>query len=136
VAAIDASYHHAPQPWQAAIGRQKVFTYKAFRPYRLSRFWHGFISMRRGFRIKPAPAISQRPEGNFRRRSRELEDRRTALIARLEGLGKSVRANPAYKCALNLINSRFHRTAVANRQAVLDAAKWSIDLLARLSAQR
>jgi hypothetical protein len=81
------------------------------------------------------PGISQRREGNFRRRSRELEDRRTALIARLEGLSGSVRANPAYKCALNLINSRFHKTAVANRHAVLDAAKWSIDLVARLNAQ-
>jgi hypothetical protein len=91
--------------------------------------------MRRGFQIKLPPAPAKRRKSDFRRLTRELENRRAVLIARLAGLDINARANPAYKCALNLINSRFHKTPVTDRQAVLEAAKWSISLLVRLSTQ-
>ena len=70
--------------------------------------------------------------GEFRDRYNVLERRRAALATRLAGLGGKARTHPAYKRALTLINDIFRKSAVAQRQKVLDAADWSIGLLVRL----
>jgi hypothetical protein len=90
--------------------------------------------MRRVRQLRPNPVLAP-ASISFRRQCRELEDKRDALAARLSVLGKKARTHPAYRCALNLINDRFHKSPVAKRQSVLDAAKWSIALLDRMTAE-
>jgi hypothetical protein len=70
---------------------------------------------------------------NFRRRYEALENRRTSLVQRLNGLGETARRHPAHKRALTLLNDTFRKSKVAQRLAVLEAASWLIDVLEKLT---
>jgi len=63
-----------------------------------------------------------------------LERQRSALLARLTGLGGKACTHPTGKRALILINDAFRKCSVAQRRAVLDAADWLIGLLEQLTA--
>ena len=69
---------------------------------------------------------------NFRKRYDELEAQRAALIARLRKLSKNAHQHPSYKRTLKLLNSTFRKSKLAQRLAVLQAARWLIDLLERI----
>jgi hypothetical protein len=65
----------------------------------------------------------------FRSRYKALEERRLLLQKRLAMLGATVQANPAYRNATKLLNQRFRTARISQRESVLDAASWLIDLL-------
>jgi hypothetical protein len=90
--------------------------------------------MRLPSRLGAHPARAPGVKVDFRRQYRDLERQRTALSARLAGLGRKAQAHPAYERALTLLNDIFRKSSVAQRRAVLDAADWSIGLLDRLTA--
>ena len=69
----------------------------------------------------------------FRQRYDELETQRTALMARLAGLGSAAQQHPGYKRALKLLNDTFRKSKLAQRLAVLQAAAWLIDVLEQLT---
>jgi hypothetical protein len=85
--------------------------------------------------IGPRLGRSRSADADFRRQYDDLERRRSALAARLKGLGRKAPAHPGYKRALSLINDIFRKCPVAKRRAVLDAADWLIGLLEQLAAQ-
>jgi hypothetical protein len=77
----------------------------------------------------------QRPARiNSRRQYSDLENQRSTLAARLNGLGGQVRAHPGHKRALVLINDIFRKSALSKRREILDAADWLIGLLEQLTA--
>lgn len=69
---------------------------------------------------------------NFRERYDELEDRRVELVERLSSLGDRARRHPGYKHAMILLNSKFRKSRLAQRLAVLEAAAFLIEVLERL----
>lgn len=77
---------------------------------------------------KPAEA-----RNSFRHRYDDLEAKRTALMARLEMIGRTSRKHPGYRRALTLLNDTFRKSKLAQRLAVLQAASWLIDILERVS---
>jgi hypothetical protein len=44
-------------------------------------------------------------------------------------LGDAAQASPAYRNATKLLNERFRTAPISQRENVLDAASWLIDLL-------
>lgn len=80
---------------------------------------------------KPPASANPRTGASFRKRYDELENRRTALIGRLERLGEQARSHPHYKNALKLLNATFRRSTLAQRLGILQAATWLVDLLER-----
>ena len=79
---------------------------------------------------KPVPKKRQ----SFRQRYDELENRRTALWARLQSLGGSTRKHPGYKRAMTLLNEIYRREKLPQRVAVLQSAAWLIDILEKLAS--
>jgi len=77
------------------------------------------------------------PEGltqrTFRQRYDDVEARRTALMARLRGLGSVAERHPGYGRALKLLNESFRKAKLAQRVAVLEAAAWLIEVLERVT---
>jgi hypothetical protein len=69
---------------------------------------------------------------SFRQRYDELEARCFELIARLTILGENARRHPAYKRSLKLLNETFRKGRLAQRLAVLEAAAFLINMLAKL----
>jgi hypothetical protein len=69
----------------------------------------------------------------FERRYDEAEQRRRAILARLESLNEKARAHPAYKRALTLLNPIFRKATIAQRGAILSSAEWLVDLVESLS---
>ncbi len=85
-------------------------------------------------RAMPTPPTTASSRKTFRQRYDELETRRAALIARLNGFGETARQHPAYARALKLLNDTFRKGRLAQRLAVLEAAAWLINLLEKLTA--
>ncbi len=54
-------------------------------------------------------------------------------MARLGKLGENGRRHPGYKNAFKLLNHTFHKSKMAQRLAVLQAAAWLIDILERVT---
>jgi hypothetical protein len=81
----------------------------------------------------PAPSAKSRPRAGFRERYDDLEDRRSALVARLSSLGEAGQRHPGYKRALKLLNDTFRKSKLAQRLAILQAAAWLIDILEKLT---
>lgn len=80
----------------------------------------------------PTPSISPtpgRPGNAFRRRYDDLEDQRAALLARLERLDDRARQSPSYRSALTLLNTTFRRSRLLQRVAILQSARWLIDVV-------
>ncbi len=85
-------------------------------------------------RRPPAPAANvTRPRGTFRQRYDDLEARRTALVARLRGLGGRAEKHPGHNRALKLLNDTFRKAKLTQRVAVLGAAAWLIDVLEKVT---
>lgn len=76
----------------------------------------------------PAPA-NPRTGASFRKRYDDLEDRRTALIGRLDQLGERAKGHPHYKNSLKLLNNTFRKSTLAQRLGILQAATWLIEML-------
>jgi hypothetical protein len=85
--------------------------------------------MPRRTKLTPAKAASAPRAVPFRARYAELEERRRVLHARLAMIRATAQDNPAFKNAMSLLNQRFRAARVAQRESVLDAASWLIDLL-------
>jgi hypothetical protein len=80
--------------------------------------------------LRPAAAgRAGAPVKNFRQRYDDLEQARTALLARLERHMKIAHAHPSAKRALKLLNDTFRSAKVAQRAAILQAAEWLINLI-------
>lgn len=82
------------------------------------------------------PALSasaSKPRGTFRQRYDDLEARRTALVARLRGLGAPAENHPGHNRALKLLNDTFRKAKLAQRVAVLGAAAWLIGVLEKVT---
>lgn len=86
-------------------------------------------------RNRPASPIKKAPStrGNFRQRYDDLEQRRAALVERLTTLGEGARLHAGYRHALKLLNDTFRKASLTQRLAVLQAAAWLIDVLAKVS---
>ena len=67
----------------------------------------------------------------FRARYDALEQRRTELLARLEGLGERARQNPGHARARTLLNTTFRKAKLVQRAAILEAADWLIAIIDR-----
>jgi len=67
----------------------------------------------------------------FRARYDALEQRRTDLLARLEGLGERARTNGGYGRARTLLNTTFRKAKLVQRAAILEAADWLINIVDR-----
>jgi hypothetical protein len=67
----------------------------------------------------------------FRARYDALEQRRTELLVRLEGLGERARQNPGYAGARTLLNATFRKAKLVQRAAILQAADWLIGIIDR-----
>ena len=67
----------------------------------------------------------------FRARYDALEQRRTELLAQLEGLGARARQNPGYARARTLLNTTFRKAKLVQRAAILEAANWLIVVIDR-----
>ena len=67
----------------------------------------------------------------FRARYDALEQRRTELLVRLEGLGERARQNPGYARARTLLNATFRKAKLVQRAAILEAADWLINIVDR-----
>ena len=82
-------------------------------------------------RQRPAPGVPKKSA--IRRASavsyQALENRRTALLARLSILAERCRDKAVVKNAKLLLNDRFRAAKLAQRAAVLEAAGWLIDLI-------
>ena len=74
-----------------------------------------------------------RKRGNFQQQYKEAEERRAALMRRLDMLGEQARVHPAYKRSLTLLNDTFRKASVAQRSAMLVAADWMIQVLEQLA---
>ena len=72
-------------------------------------------------------------KASFKQRYEEAEQRRAAILQRLEGLNEPARAHPAYRRALTLVNQTFRKASVAQRLATLQAAEWLINVLENLT---
>ena len=72
-------------------------------------------------------------KASFKQRYEEAEQRRAAILRRLEGLNEAARAHPAYRRALTLVNQTFRKASVAQRLATLQAAEWLINVLENLT---
>jgi hypothetical protein len=70
---------------------------------------------------------------SFRQRYEEAEQRRAAILQRLESLNDAARAHPAYQRVLTLVNQTFRKSSLAQRFATLQAAEWLIDVLESLT---
>jgi hypothetical protein len=79
--------------------------------------------------------VSDQPASriNARRRYRDLEAQRTALMTRLQGLDPGARTHLSYKRALLLINDIFRRSAIGQRPEILRAGDWLIGVLEQLT---
>jgi hypothetical protein len=86
--------------------------------------------MVRGVR-RPLPSGGKSASGKrkLNQQYEEAERRRAAILHRLAGLNDAVRAHPAYRRALTLLNQTFRKVSVPQRPAVLEAAEWLIDVL-------
>jgi hypothetical protein len=67
-----------------------------------------------------------------RRQYADLERMRSALLARLERLGRHAQAHPGHKRARMLVNETFRKSTLARRRGVLEAARWLIAVLEQL----
>ena len=67
----------------------------------------------------------------FRARYDALEQRRTDLLARLEGLGERARTSGGYGRARTLLNTTFRKAKLVQRAAILEAADWLIAIIDR-----
>jgi len=61
-----------------------------------------------------------------------LEARRDLLLERLFALHAAAKQTPGYRTAANLLNPIFRRSSLAARVAVLEAAKFMIEILERI----
>jgi hypothetical protein len=58
-----------------------------------------------------------------------LEEKREALLSRLQRLDPNARARPGYKTALRLLNPMFRKANLATRAALLQAATFMVEVL-------
>ena len=78
------------------------------------------------------PPSARKPSArSFRARYDALEQRRSELLARLDGHGEKARANPAHGRARGLLNATFRKSSLVQRAAILEAATWLIGLIER-----
>lgn len=70
---------------------------------------------------------------NFRQRYDDVEQRRDALLARLNRLEADLQTHPGHKRALKLLNETFRKAKLTQRLAVLQAAAWLIAVLERMA---
>lgn len=68
---------------------------------------------------------------SFRARYDALEQRRNALLARLDAHGERGRANPGHEKARTLLNRSFRKASLVQRAAILEAADWLIAIIDR-----
>jgi hypothetical protein len=69
----------------------------------------------------------------FQRRYDALEHRRAELLARLANFDANAHGALSYRRALTLLNTTFRKASLAQRESVLRAAAWLIDVLERLA---
>ncbi|RTL63258.1 MAG: hypothetical protein EKK41_23635 [Hyphomicrobiales bacterium] len=62
----------------------------------------------------------------------EMEDERSALLNRLQNLDPRAKSQPGYRTALSLLNSKFRKSTIGARVAVLQAAAFMIEVLEKL----
>jgi hypothetical protein len=89
--------------------------------------------VRRLRRLVTAREKTAADKASFKQRYEEAEQRRVAILQRLEGLNGAARAHPAYRRALTLVNQTFRKASVAQRLATLQAAEWLINVLENLT---
>lgn len=61
-----------------------------------------------------------------------MEGERAALLERLQNLDPRAKSQPGYRTALSLLNSKFRKSAIGARMAVLQAAAFMIEVLEKL----
>ena len=61
-----------------------------------------------------------------------MEHSREALLARLQNLDPRAKTQPGYRTALSLLNSKFRKSSLSARVAVLQAAAFMIEVLEKL----
>ena len=61
-----------------------------------------------------------------------MEDERTALLKRLQNLDPRAKSKPGYRTALSLLNSKFWKSTLTARVAVLQSAAFMIEVLEKL----
>lgn len=64
-----------------------------------------------------------------RRQAQLLEERREALLRRLERLDPAVKARTGYRSARRLLNQKFRKASVTARLGILDAAAFMVNVL-------
>jgi hypothetical protein len=79
------------------------------------------------------PIRPRRPSPDFRRRFDELEQRRTALIARLVKLDHQPQAADSCRRARTMLNATYRKATLAQRAAILQAAAWLIDVAEKMT---
>ena len=89
--------------------------------------------VRRMRRLLAAGGKAAADKASFKQRYEEAEQRRAAILQRLEGLNEAARAHPAYRRAFTLVNQTFRKASVAQRLATLQAAEWLINVLENLT---
>lgn len=62
----------------------------------------------------------------------KLEADREALLLRLHNLTPQAKAQPGYRTALSLLNSKFRKATLGARVAVLQSASFMIEVLEKL----
>jgi hypothetical protein len=75
------------------------------------------------------PRRARQATGSFSKRFEDLEQKRTALLARLAAFGERAPAHPSHKRALTLLNASFRKASLVQRVAIVEAAAWLIDLI-------
>ncbi|MDX2205547.1 MAG: hypothetical protein NW223_22545 [Hyphomicrobiaceae bacterium] len=61
-----------------------------------------------------------------------MEEERVALLERLKNLDARAKAQPGYRTALSLLNSKFRKASIGARVAVLQAATFMTEVLEKL----
>lgn len=79
--------------------------------------------------IRPLAISRLNEKKGFRQRYRELDERRAALVQRLERVRIAAQQHPSMHRATKLLNDTFRASALAQRAAILQAADWLITLL-------
>ncbi len=62
----------------------------------------------------------------------KMEAEREALLLRLRNLNPQVKTQPGYRTALSLLNSKFRKSTLGARVAVLQSASFMIAVLEKL----
>jgi hypothetical protein len=78
---------------------------------------------------KPLSPSASASKASFRRRYDAAEQKRLALLDRLNNLGNHGRAHPSFRKAMTLLTRTFRNAKLVQRAAILQAAEWLISLI-------